>query len=238
MESGAENNAQAGEVDPSTIDPRNYVWATCLNTWDNLPLILLAGFAFSVLCAPAFVLLTVGWVVPGLLIGALSVVPGWIALLDLQAVLVQGRSASLGKMMQAFPYYWWRSMRLGAFFIVPCLAAIFTFPLLNNPIVPVPVWLGLAADLLGILVVWCLALYACPLLVLYDLPVAAVVRNSVILASRHIINTCGLLSMAILSGFAVVYISLGLLFVLPGCYGMFVVNNCRLVLAEELIDAK
>jgi uncharacterized membrane protein YesL len=78
-----------------------------------------------------------------------------------------------------------------------------------------------------------LALYAFPLLILHDQPVRTALRNSAILASRHLINTLGLVSMGILALFAVLYLSPAMLFLFPAFCGMFVVNNCRLVLGEE-----
>ncbi|NLE43465.1 MAG: hypothetical protein GX620_01985, partial [Chloroflexi bacterium] len=51
---------------------------------------------------------------------------------------------------------------------------------------------------------------------------------------RHIANTLGLLGMGILFAFGVGYISSGLLFILPAVWGVFLVNNCRMVVDEEL----
>ena len=59
-------------------------------------------------------------------------------------------------------------------------------------------------------------------------------RNGAILSSRHAMNTVGLVSMAALGMFVVGKIGIVLLFVLPGLYGMFVVNNYRLVMQAKL----
>ncbi|MDI9548276.1 MAG: hypothetical protein QM346_11830, partial [Chloroflexota bacterium] len=61
-------------------------------------------------------------------------------------------------------------------------------------------------------------------------------RNGLILASRYPSNTLGLLGMAVLGGLAVGYVGVALLFFLPAWYGLFVVNNCRLVVERELGD--
>jgi hypothetical protein len=37
----------------------------------------------------------------------------------------------------------------------------------------------------------------------------------------------------VLCALAAVYLSSGLIFVLPTLYGMFVINNCRLVIEQE-----
>jgi hypothetical protein len=62
---------------------------------------------------------------------------------------------------------------------------------------------------------------------------ATVLRNSVILSARHINNTVGMVALAVLCILATVYLSSGLMFVLPALYGMFVANNCRLVVELE-----
>jgi hypothetical protein len=59
-----------------------------------------------------------------------------------------------------------------------------------------------------------------------------VLRNSAILASRYAGNTVGLLSMGVLFALAVVYVTLGLLFVLPTLYALFIVNHCRMAVGE------
>ena len=51
-----------------------------------------------------------------------------------------------------------------------------------------------------------------------------------------IVNTLGLLSMGILFAPAVLYLSPGLLFIFPAVWGIFIVNNCRMVVEEELAD--
>ena len=61
----------------------------------------------------------------------------------------------------------------------------------------------------------------------------AVLRNSVILPARHINSTVGMVALAVLCILATIYLSSGLMFVLPALYGMFVANNCRLVIEQE-----
>jgi hypothetical protein len=43
--------------------------------------------------------------------------------------------------------------------------------------------------------------------------------------------------MGVLFAFAVAYVSSGLLFILPAIWGMFLVNNCRMVVGEEKREA-
>ena len=50
-----------------------------------------------------------------------------------------------------------------------------------------------------------------------------------LLAALHPWHTVGLIGLGILLAFAVGYLSLGLLFLLPAAYGMFVMGNALLV---------
>lgn len=220
-------------TEPSVLNPHTYVRLTALALWDNLPLVLGGGLLFSVSCAPAFVLFALGFLFPTLLVSLLTVVPGWTALLALEAAILQDKPASLATLVHAWPHYWSRSVRLGLLFSLPLYAGLLTLPLLTRPTVPWIVWLGLAADGLGILVMLTLALYAFPLFVLVELDLRAILRNSLILSSRYLANTLGLLSMGILFGLGVVYLSPALLFIGPALCGMFIVNHGRLVLSEQ-----
>jgi hypothetical protein len=99
------------------------------------------------------------------------------------------------------------------------------------------IWLALAANLVALLLMAPLALYAFPLLVMRDSAPLSALRDAVILASRHVVNTIGLLAMGLLFGLAIVYLSVALWLLLPAVWGIFIVNNCRLVAGEELARA-
>ena len=77
-------------------------------------------------------------------------------------------------------------------------------------------------------------MYAFPLLVLYDAPLGTALSNTLVLVSRHLSNTLGLLGMGALFGIGIVRLNAGLLLVLPAVWGMLVVNNCRMVMAEQV----
>jgi uncharacterized membrane protein YesL len=216
------------------LNQRTYVRLTVTRLWGNLPLVLLAGFVFSLLCVPAFLLFTLGLLAPSLAVGALTVAPAWAALLAQEAGIVRDVKTNIGVMLKALPRYWARSAGLGSLAAFPLLVALLILPGLAQPQVPGVVWIGLAADALGLLVIVTLFLYAFPLLVLHDIGVGAALRNGLILASRHIVNTLGLLSMGVLFALATLYLSFGLLFFFPAVWGMFIVNNCRMVVQEEL----
>lgn len=216
------------------LNRHTYVRQTATSWWDNLPLVLLAGAVFSLSCAPALILFWIGPLVPALAVAALTIAPAWTALLAVERQAVEGRKASIGIMLRAFPRYWTRSASLGVLGVLPILAALLTLPGLSRPEVPPIVWVGLAGDGFALLLIGSLYLYAIPLMVLYDVGVRDGLRNTVILASRNLGNTLGLVSMLVLFCFATVYLSSGLLFFWPAFWSMFVMNNCRLVVAEEL----
>jgi len=195
---------------------------------------VLAGVVFCLLCAPAVLLLYLAPLVPAVLVAVLTVPPAWAALLALEARIAEDRKANLGTMLAAWPRLWTRSVGLGLLAAFPFLVGLLTLPLLSAPQVPTVVWVGLAADAFGLLLLAALYVYAFPLLALHDLGVGVALRNALILSSRHILNTLGLLAMAVLFGFGVAYISPGLLVILPPIWGLFIINNCRMVVAEEL----
>jgi uncharacterized membrane protein YesL len=212
------------------LNPNTFVRLTVGAIWENLPLVLLGGVCFSLLCAPAFVLSVLDLPYATLVAAILLAWPGWTALLALEAAILAGRKATLGEMFSAFRRFWVRSVRLGVVAALPILAWLWIGALAEPP--PLA-WPALILAGAGALLVLTLALYALPLLVLHDQEVATALRNSAVLASRHLANTVGLVSMGVLAGFAVVYISPAFLFLLPALCGMFVVNNCRLVLMQE-----
>lgn len=219
--------------DPLSLNQHTYVRLTVRQIWDNLPLVLLAGLVFSLLCLPAFALFVLDLIFPAIIVGVLTIAPAWAALLAQEAEILQGIKTNLGVMFKALPRYWGRSVKLGLLATFPVLAALFTLPGLAQPDVPSVVWVGLAADAFGLLLLATLFLYAFPLLVLYDVDVRTALQNAFILASRHIVNTFGLLSLGVLTFLGAVYLSSGLLFVLPAIWGMFMVNNCQLVIKIE-----
>jgi uncharacterized membrane protein YesL len=220
--------------DTTPLNEHTYVRLTVVRLWENLLLVLLAAAVFSVLCAPAFLLSVSGAFVPALAVGAVTLAPAWAALLALEADIVRNVGTHIGVMFRALPRYWVRSVGLGLLAAFPLFGAALVLPGLAQPEVPTVVWLGLAADALGVLILASLYLYAFPLLVLHDVSLVTALRNALILASRHIVNTVGLLGMGVLFAMATLYLSSGLLVFLPAIWGMFIVNNCRLVVSQEL----
>ena len=212
------------------LRPDTYVSLVAQKLWENLPSVLWGGLLFSLCCLPAFMAFALGWLAPTVVVGAVTIAPAWAALLAYEHTLFIDESMKPLRFFQALRHCWRRSACLGGMAAFPVLATITTLPLLRQPDVPRLVWLGLGADFFGMALMAALLLYAFPLLVHTDQGMRVLLRDALILTSRQPFNTVGLLGMGILFGFAVAYISLGLLFLLPAIYGMFVVANCLLVL--------
>ena len=198
--------------------------------WSELPRVLGSSLLFSLCCAPAFVLFALGLLAPTVLVGVVTIAPGWTALLAVQRNIISNGVLPASSFGAAFCYYWRRSTQLGMLAAFPLLAALATLPALQQQPVPLVVWIGLGADLLGMALLAALLLYAFPLLVHFDYGVKASLRDGWLWAARFPTHTLGLLGLGILGAFAVTYLSLGLLFLLPALYGLFVVGNSLLVL--------
>ncbi|MFN8464489.1 MAG: hypothetical protein U0X20_03025 [Caldilineaceae bacterium] len=204
---------------------------TATATWDNLPQIVVGALWLNVCLAPALVLAFLGLGTPAAVAGVLLAAPGWVALQRYQMGLVEGRAVPLATLLKAYGHFWMRSVRLGVLGlflpIVTWLAGVWLTPI--GLAVPALIVGLLASFLVGSVLV----LYAVPLLVAYDHDIPTVLRNSVILPGRHINSTMGMVALAVLCIFATIYVSSGLMFVLPALYGMFAANNCRLAIARE-----
>ena len=219
------------ESSEAEISTQEFLVQTATATWDNLPQILVGALWLNACLAPALVLAFLGLGMPAAIGGVLLAAPGWVALQRYQMGLVEGKSVPLAVLLTAFRHFWTRGVRLGALGVfLPLVTWVVGMMLAPNGLA-VPVFTaGLLASFLAGSV---LVLYAVPLLVAYDQELPAVLRNSAILPGRHINNTIGMVALAVLCILATIYISSGLMFVLPALYGMFAANNCRLAIAQE-----
>lgn len=211
------------------LNRESYVLFVCRQLWVELPRVLGNGLLFSLCCAPAFLLFSLGLLAPTLLVSVVTIAPAWTALLAVQRNIISDGALSGMDFGRAIRHYWRRSIVLGLLAAFPVLAALITLPLLQQPVVPLIVWIGLGADLLGMALVAALLLYAFPLLVHEDAGVKTSLHKGWLLAALHPWHTVGLIGLGILLAFAVGYLSLGLLFLLPAVYGMFVMGNALLV---------
>jgi uncharacterized membrane protein YesL len=218
--------------DDNPLSPQSYPLATVASLWENLPQVAAAGILFSLASAPAFVLAVVDLLWPALIAAIAGVMPGWVTLLWFEARRLDGRADGIAAILPAFRRLWLRSVRLGiAGFGVPVVGVVAAAWF--GMAVPSLAWLSTAALLPAILVFGVATLYAAPLLAIHDTDTGTALRNAAILSARHPANTLGLIAMAVLMAMVTIYVSLGFLFVLPAVYGMFVANNCRLVVTLE-----
>ncbi|HEY65742.1 MAG TPA: hypothetical protein G4O02_14345 [Caldilineae bacterium] len=216
------------------LNRETYIPTTFRQVWENLPKLLLAGLLFAIYWGPALSLALLGLWGPAFIVSVLILSPGWAALLAFEADFSLDRHARFRVMFTSFRRLWKRGVGLGLLASFPLVAAWLSLPVLSRPQAPIIVWWGLAADALALLLLVVLSLYAFPLLALYDVSLYLSLRNAMILASRHILNTLGLLAMGVLFALAVLYISPGLLFILPPVWGIFILNNCKMLVDEEM----
>ncbi len=216
------------------ITGSTYVVQVAQTLWENLPQVLWGALLFNLICIPASYLFTAGSFIPSFLVASITIGPAWAALLAFEMRLIEGRVPGQFSFFKDFRLYWRRSTLLSLLSVFPLLALLTMLPALRTePVAPI-VWIGLAADLLGCAVMAALSLYTLPYLVQQrEIGVRACLRDALILASRYPMNCLGLLAIGILFGFCVVYISLGLLLILPTVFGLFIAANCLLVLDKE-----
>jgi uncharacterized membrane protein YesL len=223
------------DKDLPILDQNTYVKETALALWFGLPRVLLAGFLFTLVSLPALMLgLAAGFVIPGILLGALTLGPGWLAMAAVIArTILRELDPSVLDFFRDFAHFFLRGILLGGLVALPLAAAAGSAPLLGLNPVPTVAWVGLCADLAGLFFLTALYLYACPQIVLYNVGIRLAMRNGLLLATRHLSNTLGLIALAILLGFLASRVSLLLLVVFPAFWLVFVINNCRLVLRLE-----
>ena len=214
---------------------RNDTYVTLIagKLWDELPRLILGGLFFSIVAIPAFVFFSLGWIFLSIAVSIVTLAPAWAALLAYEFPLLDDKVAKAQLFWNGLRRFWWRSVGLGAMAAFPLLSALLKLPLLQQVVIPTSLWISFAADCFAGSLLAALLLYAFPLLVRNDLGIRQTVHTAWLLMGRHLFNTLGLLGMGILFAFAIGSISLGLLFLLPAIYGLFVVGNCELVVQEN-----
>ncbi|MCB0020940.1 MAG: hypothetical protein KDE09_24260 [Anaerolineales bacterium] len=217
------------EANVPKLTALSYLPLTAICLWENLPQVLIGAFFFSLACTPSFVLLVLGFPWLALLAGIGLAAPAWASLLHYEGFLAQGRVRSANILFSHFRLAWPDSVRLSAI-AVAILAPVFWLLAMDGSAAePLHFLLWVPLIVSGLLILATIVLYAFPICAVFDTPLQVALRSGVILSARNISNTLGLVAMAILATLAVYYISLGLLFFLPAVFGLFVVNNCLLV---------
>jgi uncharacterized membrane protein YesL len=228
------------DKDLPVLDSNTYVKETVLALWEGLPSELLAGFFFTFTCLPAIFLgLIMGYLIPGILLGILTMGPGWLAMCGvISRTILRELNPSLLDFFKDFVHFYKRGVILGAFIAIPLVSAAWSLPLLQLNPIPTVISVGLGADVTGLFFLIALYIYTCPQIVLYDAGIQLAMANSLILAIRYLANTLGLIAMAVLLGFLAFKVTYLLWVILPAFWLVFVINNCRMVLRLELQNRK
>jgi len=223
------------DKDLPILNPNTYVKETAMALWYGMPRVLLAGFLFSLVSLPALTLsLAMGFVIPGILLGAITLGPGWLAMCAVIArTILREPDPSVLDFFRDFGHFFLRGVGLGGLVALPLVAAVGTAPLLGLDPVPTVAWVGLYADVVVLFFLASLNMYVCPQVVMYDVGIRMAMRNSLLMEVRHLGNTFGLISLAVLLVFLISKVSLLLLVIFPAFWLVFVINNFRLVLRLE-----
>ncbi|MFZ4850504.1 MAG: hypothetical protein ACOYL7_15375 [Caldilinea sp.] len=209
-----------------------YLPETLRCLWENLPHLLAGSLFFSMACAPTFVLTVLGLPWLALLAAAGVAAPAYTGLLAFLGDLASDRPPRT--LLTGYRLHWLDSLRLAALGSAPLGLALATLPPLPPNLLSPLALFWVALLLLCCLVATVIFLYAFPLRALYPTRLGLLLQNSFLLAARYLTHTLGLLALAVLMGFAVVYASLGLLLILPAMLALFAVTNCLLVVRTEL----
>jgi uncharacterized membrane protein YesL len=210
----------------SSLSSDTYLPFVLRTIWEEFPRFLWGALLFSLCCAPAFLLFSIGFLMPTILISVLTVAPAWAALQADHLSLLQEANRPYTYFGQALRHYGRRSIQLALVAALPLMAILLILPRLQQANVSPWLWLWIGVSLFCAAITAAISLYTFPLLICFDQGVPTTLRNGWILAVRYPFNTGGLLGMGILFGFAVVYLSLGLL-------SIFIAGNCLLVLATD-----
>jgi uncharacterized membrane protein YesL len=212
----------------------SYVKESALALWYGLPWVLLADLLFTLVALPAVLIYLLGFTLPGILLGIVTAGPGALAMCALIARAILREPIAIPDFFRALVKFFRRGATLGLITALPVTAASLTLPLLQFSPVPLQVWVGLGADLAGLSFLSAMYLYMYPQIVIYDLSIRTSFKNSLFLASRYLSHTIGLLAMAFLLVLIASKISYWLLVIFPGCWMVFVINNCRMGIHLEL----
>jgi uncharacterized membrane protein YesL len=222
------------DKDLPILNQKSYVKLTAIAWWEVLPTVVLAGLLLALVSLPAGLILEFYYSGPAILIGVLTVAPGWVATCALIARALLRESHSAVDFFKDFAHFYGRGVRMGLLFGLPLVSAAWLLPSLQITPVPTGVWIGLCADAAGLFFLTALSIYVYPQIVLYNVGVRVALKNSFILTARYLSNTLGLLAMAFLLTLLAVKVSYFLLLIFPASWLVFVINNCRMVVRIEL----
>lgn len=217
------------------LNQNTYVKESALALWEHMPKVLLYGFLFSLCCLPSLALgLAFDLVLPGILLGALTIGPAWAALNEAIARTITRDPYPVWRFFTAIGRYYLTGAALAALLAMPVISLARDLPLLAEPAVDTFTWARLGTAVAGGVFLLGLYVYAFPIVALYGVGARLAMKNGFVLAVKYASNTLGLLAMAMLLGWLAFQVSGFLFVVLPAAWLVFAVNNCRMALGFEL----
>lgn len=220
-----------------SVDDENYVRCTLTQLWEELPL-LLCGTLFVALAAlPSLLLLGNTRLIPlASLAAALTAAPAWTAYCYLAGRNAVQRKPRLSDFPGALIHYYVRSCLLAIPLALLSTALLATLPGLtgSTPLLAVS---GIVFQMLSLLILFLLGIYAFPLLALFDLSLRQAWTNSLILLLRWPLVATGLGSMVFLLALGARAIGPGAWAILPLILTPFAVN-ATLMLTKCVLDSQ
>lgn len=221
------------------LNQNTYVKESALALWENLPKVLLYGSLFSLFSLPAVTIsLVFNRLIFGLILAVFTVGPAWTVLNEALSRTILREPYSFLSFLKGFGHYYQRSLVLATFLAIPAVSLARDLPLLVETPVAALTWVRLGTAVAGSAFLMALSVYAYPIMVLYDVNVRLALKNSLVLAIKYFGNTSGLLAMAGLLAWSVFRVSAFLWIIVPACWLVFVINNCRMVVSFELEDTQ
>ncbi len=198
----------------------DYVSSTFRQSWEELPILLIAslplGLAIALLLSYRSVLLVS-------VASVFALVPAWGALCYVVGRILMQSKPHLADLLSAFLHYYYRecllALPLGALIValsiaLPCLAVA----------PPIPVISGITLQVLAFLATLMLLTHAVPLLALFDLSLREAWLYSAALLVRWPMVSIGLLSMAFLLALVAYWVGPACWLILPLTFVPFQVN--------------
>ena len=215
------------------LTPESYLAVVSRTLWENLPQMIGGGLLFSLAAAPAFIAFSLGWLGPTMLLAVAMVAPAWCALVAFSGIILAGKVVALREWFAYFRHHGRAATLLGMAPAFPGLVLLRLLPLLQTDHPAPSVWAAVGMTIFVMALALALLLYAFPLLAEQDKLSRNLWVQAWLLAVQSPLNTVGLLAMGVLFLFAIAYVSLGLLLLLPAIYALFIAANYQLVVAAH-----
>ena len=221
------------------VEDGNYLRRVFEQTWQELPLLMLAALLLAVICLPAALLLVLGLPMLAGLAALLGAVPAWTAYCHLAGRVAVQRSTSLSAMPAAFGALYRRSIVLAA----PLLALTYLFAAARadsggagDDVSLVILTAATAVQFVVLLCAGGVTLQALALLAVFDLPLRSAASNSLLILLAKPWVVLGLVGLAYLLAAAALPLGPSGWLLALVVYALFQVN-ATLMVSKQLFDA-